>query len=1187
MDNETKISLQFNNGVNGTKKLEEYTKQLEKIYALTSALNSDKASKTLGEINSTIKATEKNTKDLKTKSKDLSKVFATAFSIGKVVAFGRAVQKVGQTLTKFVQASSSYIENVNLLEVAYKNANETIEKSSNRIETFIDKMADLYGLDESKLTRQFGVFKQMANAMQLPTETAEQLSEIMVKMTNDVASLYNLDLNRASNALQSALTGQTRPIRGATGADITEKTLQNTVEALNLDRNISQLSYVEKRLVMVISLTNQLKQSQGDYARTIESTANQFRILGEQWSRLTRSVGNVFYNLLGGILPYLNGILMALTEIFNLIASLMGFEMPEFDYSGLSGVSDVALDIEDALDGAGASADSLKNKLSGLRGFDKLNVISTPKSSGVSASAGVGGAIDPKILEEFNKAFADYDDMMGSVKMKARDIRDSIMHWLGFTEEINPLTGEVEWKYQGIQKTFDNLFKSLWDWFTNLSPLAQSFVEVFGIFLTGKLVKGISDVVKSLGESGLSGSFKLLGNMIKGAGLDPKHPFQGMMIGADVWNEQATAMEKFNTALVGASGIVVGLGLVKDGMEDISEKGLTLGNSLEVFAGGLSSVIGGAMAGASIGGGAGAVAGGLLGAFATLITALDGYKSEAEIKSEQIIKSLEPIKEFNKEIQKEFDNINEKYNKEDIKIGITEAYLEELKKITEANGNVKKGYEDRAKFITGELSKAYGIEIQIIDGVVQKMDEQISKIEEVIRNKKKEIALTKITERYALAVDQQSEAYANLADAQKKYDETGEAIAKKNDWLVQQWDSMTKSVQESYGSYDNYLNIMKRTNEYQALVKAQNEAKTALDGAKQSYDETQLAILEYDGVMEAVASHNEEMVDYWVNKTLSGHDKVTGSYSKLMDEAKQSYKTRLDLVKSRGQEINETVVAQANERYRENARILASEVRQVEDITPDYVEAWSKLAQHSSDIFLQYIDKLPEDVRKEVLNQMVSDTKNITPEMVEQFKQLADKDLDGFLSVMKDLPDELRSELLNKMYPAGQGISKELQDGLNSITPTVKVDADTSSATYKVNNLIKNMANMASDVFSGIGNLFKADGGIFYNGGWHNIAGYADGGLPPVGQMFVARENGAELVGTINNHTAVMNNDQIVDSVADGVYRAVVNANATTQQSRTSVTIPVQIGTKEIGRIVINDLQKMAKTNGKPIVIGG
>ena len=66
----------------------------------------------------------------------------------------------------------------------------------------------------------------------------------------------------------------------------------------------------------------------------------------------------------------------------------------------------------------------------------------------------------------------------------------------------------------------------------------------------------------------------------------------------------------------------------------------------------------------------------------------------------------------------------------------------------------------------------------------------------------------------------------------------------------------------------------------------------------------------------------------------------------------------------------------------------------------------------------------------------------------------------------------------------------------------------------------------------------KAGGGIFANGTWHNIAKYAGGGLPGMGQMFVAREAGPELVGTIGGHTAVMNNNQIVASVSDGVFNA-------------------------------------------------
>jgi hypothetical protein len=42
--------------------------------------------------------------------------------------------------------------------------------------------------------------------------------------------------------------------------------------------------------------------------------------------------------------------------------------------------------------------------------------------------------------------------------------------------------------------------------------------------------------------------------------------------------------------------------------------------------------------------------------------------------------------------------------------------------------------------------------------------------------------------------------------------------------------------------------------------------------------------------------------------------------------------------------------------------------------------------------------------------------------------------------------------------------------------------------------------------------------------------------------MFIAREAGPELVGSLNGRTAVMNNDQIVEAVSRGVYDAVRSA---------------------------------------------
>lgn len=84
------------------------------------------------------------------------------------------------------------------------------------------------------------------------------------------------------------------------------------------------------------------------------------------------------------------------------------------------------------------------------------------------------------------------------------------------------------------------------------------------------------------------------------------------------------------------------------------------------------------------------------------------------------------------------------------------------------------------------------------------------------------------------------------------------------------------------------------------------------------------------------------------------------------------------------------------------------------------------------------------------------------------------------------------------------------------------------------------------------GATYQADGGVYSHGRWHDIRRYAAGGLPMSGEMYIAREAGPELVGTLNGSTAVVNNDQIISSIADGVYRATLAAMGTQNQNPTN-----------------------------------
>jgi hypothetical protein len=93
-----------------------------------------------------------------------------------------------------------------------------------------------------------------------------------------------------------------------------------------------------------------------------------------------------------------------------------------------------------------------------------------------------------------------------------------------------------------------------------------------------------------------------------------------------------------------------------------------------------------------------------------------------------------------------------------------------------------------------------------------------------------------------------------------------------------------------------------------------------------------------------------------------------------------------------------------------------------------------------------------------------------------------------------------------------------------------------------------------------------------------SVGMYADGGFPATGQMFMARESGAELVGNIGGRTAVMNNQQIVQAVSQGVASAVSQAMGNGGQ-----TVIMQVGDTEFGRVAIKSINKVQKNSNLAI----
>ena len=103
-----------------------------------------------------------------------------------------------------------------------------------------------------------------------------------------------------------------------------------------------------------------------------------------------------------------------------------------------------------------------------------------------------------------------------------------------------------------------------------------------------------------------------------------------------------------------------------------------------------------------------------------------------------------------------------------------------------------------------------------------------------------------------------------------------------------------------------------------------------------------------------------------------------------------------------------------------------------------------------------------------------------------------------------------------------------------------------------------------------------------------SIGLFAQGGFPDQGQMFIAREAGPELVGTIGSRNAVVNNDQIVESVSGGVYRANAEQNALLREQNNLLRAILEKNNNVIldGRQLTNAVERTQRERGLSLIGG-
>ena len=448
-------------------------------------------------INVKATAAVKQLKNLNSESKKLEKnlrgigdELKYAFNTTAIIGFTRLIKNVTNTMIRASQKQTDYIESLHLLQSAYGS----VENSGTKL---VKTMSDLSGLDPAILTKSLGKYRQLSSALGIASESAGLMSENLLKMQNDIASLYDMQPEEVGKKLMSALTGETEAIK-ILGADVTQTALQQKAYNLGINESITNMSQAEKTILRYLAIQDQLKNSQGDYAHTINSVANQTKIWNSQLSILSRQLGAVFIPILQTTLPILNGILMAVNTIISTLLGFMGID------ASVSSISEEFLTLKDGIEGASNAA---KEANKSLRGFDKLNVIKTP-TSGSAAGVGIGG-VNSKLLAQMKE----YNDMLDEANNKAREIRDKILGWLGYTQDLNGVWKHTKITLGDILVTIGLILSAI----KLISKISKGFTFLKGIFGAGKTATEVGKTATKV--SSLSKILPILGKLAAAAGI--------------------------------------------------------------------------------------------------------------------------------------------------------------------------------------------------------------------------------------------------------------------------------------------------------------------------------------------------------------------------------------------------------------------------------------------------------------------------------------------------------------------------------------------------------------------------------------------------------------------------------------------------------------------------------------------
>lgn len=1100
------------------------------------------------------------------------------------------LRKIYSFLSDCLSISNDYVETLNLFTVALGDAAEGMKAYAKEVEAVM-------GIDSAEWMNNQAVFMQTLTGFGIVEEEAAVMSKTLTQLGYDIASLWNADTELVMERLESAMTGQIKGMKNY-GYNVSVAALKETALALGIEKSVSAMTEAEKAQLRFITIMRNTDGTLGDMAKTIMSPANALRIYNSTFTRLKRALGDITSVLLTRFLPYMQAAVELLTELANSLAISFGFKVEELP-------SNVTNSVGKFNDEAEQSNDEVAELKKQLMGFDELNILKSDENKDTG-----------NIFENIDMSQYDYDFLANVDRGKIDEIKEQMRD---IAENVKEAA-----KWAAI---LGGIFLG-WKVATKFSSGITSILGLFGKKNTAKaitvpqpksILKGLADfaiivggVVLLIGALGLlasiPGAMDIAKNGINTVGIifsglfDIAIPLGLVSVAIIALGKigvptVAKGLADFAIIVGGVSVLVGALGLLTSipGAMDVVDNGVSaitkifngLGQMAEPLYGvsaliAVLGVIGPEVVAYGLAGFA-IVIGGVSLVLAALggLKQIDGFDWIISEGTTVLVQIGEALGGFAGAITGAFldlatstlPNIGESLA----------GFMENATPFFEGINSVDAETVIAVSALAGAMALLTGADV--LNSVTSfltggnsftKFGEQLTAFAPYLVSFGEEI--TKMPSGAVDAAEEASGVIAKLALVSQLVPHSGGllgAIIGEND--IDTWGAMLPKFGKSIVEYSN---IIKDLNS-EAITASEDAIKIMIALSKQ--------IPNTGGVWGFLAGDNN--ISDWGQDLVEFGGRIVGysnSIASLNSGAILASKDAIEIMIALSKEIPTTgglwaLIKGNNNIANWGADLVtfAGCMKQYaaaigDDFPYEVVEASGNAAQALANLN----NSLSEDGGVVQLWSGTKDLKNFAeaiPLLAEGLRNFGNSEVStGKVSAL--------TSLLEKFVTIGKSATTASK-GFDTIISKLKEMADALSQIKNPN--LKNLTLKVSFQTSG---LTFAEKMAYESAGLtgkpiFNWVAYANGGFPTMGEMFIARESGPEMVGRIGNKTAVANNSQIINGITSGVYRAMMMAQADGSSGNGGTArIIVQIGDRAVGEAAVEYINgEIRQTGTNPI----